>query len=301
MSGETMIERAGVLPCQRRRRRARDEPVEHHRDAFKARRQYSTRDGRKLTPANPAHDLQRIVEGRAVSHHRRLDHLCLSIDAHLIDTGPRSRPVGARTAIEATTDRRRGRGVADAHLADTQEVDTVGHLFHAERDRCQELRLAHRRGLGEIDGRLIQVERAYLKLGAHGLADLVDRGGAAGEIRHHLPRDLGREGRDTLCRYPMIAGEDKGFDDLAAGRVASLPSGHESGNTFETSQRTSGLGQLCITVARSRLCGAVGARQITDQVTQLVNRPGRFHRRFHCLRMVLARATRGKDYPITEA
>ena len=147
MAGERMAERIGMQPRERRHRGGRDEAVEQDRDAAPPRRQRRAQDGGELAAAQRRRDPQRIVEHRGVARERAVDHGLLAGEAGLVDAGAAAGPARAAAAEQRRRDRRRRGGVADAHLAETDEVGLRRDRVVAGRDRGQERGLVHGRRL----------------------------------------------------------------------------------------------------------------------------------------------------------
>ena len=61
-------------------------------------------------------------------------------------------------------------------------------------------RLAHRRALGEVVGRMVEVELVDAQVGVDAAGELVDRRPAAQEVLHHLAGDFRRIGRHAARR-----------------------------------------------------------------------------------------------------
>ena len=138
-----------------------------------------------------------------------------------------------RLAAEETVADGGGDGrVADAHLADAQQVGAAGNRFHAESHGGGTGALIQRRFLGDVAGRHLQRQVEDLEAEIVGDADLIDGGAAGGEIGDHLGRHLRRERRHALPGHAMIAGEDR--DQRAGhGRSSAGPGSQPFGNFLE--------------------------------------------------------------------
>jgi hypothetical protein len=101
-----------------------------------------------------------------------------------------------------------------------------------------------------------------VQLCAKGLGQLVDRRAAMGEVRHHLHRDLSREGRDTARRNPMIPGENHDLRRIGMGLFRALPAGHPDRQTLQPAKGTGGLGQLPVPRLGSGDGQGIGPRKI---------------------------------------
>ena len=206
--------------------------------------------------------------------------------------GAPSDPVLRLAAVERVIDRRRRRGVADAHLAERQQVRLGGQRLHAVGHRSGAGPLVHRRLLRDVAGRLLQRELVDLQRNIEGLADLVDRRAAGGEIRHHRLRHRRRERRDPLRHDAVIAGEDcdQQLIDMRPG--GALPAGQEGRNLLEPPERAGRLGQLPLTLPRGRDGSLVRRRHFLEQRADIVEWAGRRHERLS--------ANGNRDVPISQ-
>src|SRR5690606_29131308 len=98
----------------------------------------------------------------------------LALEAGLADAAAGADPVLRPAAIERVIERRRDGGVADAHLAEAEEVEAAGRRFHAEGDRGGAFGFAHRRRLCDVAARLVDAEVVDLEAEVEGEAELVD-------------------------------------------------------------------------------------------------------------------------------
>ena len=167
-------------------------------------------------------------------------------------------------AEQGQADGRRRGGVADSHLAQTQDVGVGVDGVHAEGDGGGALGVVHGRRLGEIAGRPVQFQGLDPEVDAEGAAQLIDRGAAGLEVGDHLHRDLGRESRDALRRDPVVAGEYPRRRIFHARRMAALPGTQPGAQFLQPAQGSGGLGQLGL--PRRRHCGRrlVGAGQARE-------------------------------------
>jgi hypothetical protein len=85
-------------------------------------------------------------------------------------------------AIERRIDRRRRGGVADAHLAEAEQVGAADERFHAEGHGGDAGALVERVGLREVASRQVEREVEDLEAEIIGRADLVDRGAAGAKF-----------------------------------------------------------------------------------------------------------------------
>ena len=123
----------------------------------------------------------------------------LALEALVVDAGAAADPILRLAAVERVIDRRRDRRVADAHFAEHEQVGLGGERLHAEGHRRRAGLLVERRLLGDVAGRLLEREFVDLEREVEGLADLVDRRAAGGEIRHHRLRSPTADRRETPC------------------------------------------------------------------------------------------------------
>ncbi len=187
---------------------------------------------RSGSPSTPACSAQRAIDDGALARK------ALLVDASAA-TGK------ARTAAAEQRRRERcGRSrVADAHLAEPDEIGVLRHGVVARADRIEERRLVHGRGLREVGGRTVERERHDAKLSARRACKLVDGGAATSEVRDHLRGDLGREGGDALRRHAMISGKDKDLDAREAWRALTLPEPEPFDELLQPAEAPRRLGQ----------------------------------------------------------
>ena len=117
-----------------------------------------------------------------MARQRRAHRLGLALQALVVDAGAAADPIRRLAAEQGAIDRRRDRGVADAHFAQAQQVDAAGDRLHAEGHRRRAAALVHRRLLGDVAGRLLEREFVDLQRDVEGLADLVDGRAAGGKL-----------------------------------------------------------------------------------------------------------------------
>ncbi len=242
MAGERMIERVGAQRLQRRDRRRRHHAVDEHGDTLVARGKTGAEDGGELAAAECRRNTERIVEHIGMARERRLYSRALPGKPIIVDAGAEAGKAGA-AAEQSAGKRRRGGRVADAHLAEHDEIGRIGDVVVAGRDRLQERGLGHGGCNSEIGGRLLQRQRHHAKLGVARAGKLIDGRAAACEVRHHLGRDLRRIGGDALRRHAMIAGKDQDLDPVEDGRIAALPQAKPGHRLFQAPQASGRLGQ----------------------------------------------------------
>ena len=97
-------------------------------------------------PPTRGSDLQRIGKRRAMMRSSAgVDRRGLALQAGIVDAGAAPDPVAACAAEQCRRDRCRRRGVADAHLAEAEQVGILGDRVIAGRHGGEEIRLVHRR------------------------------------------------------------------------------------------------------------------------------------------------------------
>ena len=193
---------------------------------------------------------------------RRIDHACLARAPGRIDAGAAARDLLGAHAKQARRDRRRCRGVADAHLAEDQEIRLIDRRA---RDRALaglegENQLRRReRGLGaeiaRAAPRLVDDDiRHRLLRQRAGVDDLQtrtelarqhgDRGAAGGEIGHHGDGDGLRIGRHALRDDAVVAGEDDDRHARGTRLLGRLQAGKLDRELLEPAERAGRLRQL---------------------------------------------------------
>ncbi len=198
-------------------------PSSKHRNALPPRCQRGAQDSRELAAAERRRGAQRLVQHAAVPREAAIDDVALARESRLVDAGAASRPARAAATEQRRRDGGRRRRIADAHLAEADQVTLRRHGPIASRHGGEKFVLAHGRLLGEISRRLIERERRNAEGGTHTARQLIDGGAACGKIRHHLCGDFGRIGRYTLPRDAVIAGEDENLDAIEPWWRKALP------------------------------------------------------------------------------
>src|SRR5215475_9087010 len=122
-----MIECAWIETRERRRRRGSDEAVEQHGDAMTAGGERGAEDAGKLTAAEDHGGGERVRMMFPVAGEACIDRRQLPRHAFIVKAGAAAGP-----ALTAAPEQRRGKsrgsgGVADAHLA---EADEIGACWH---------------------------------------------------------------------------------------------------------------------------------------------------------------------------
>ena len=121
VSDRAVVECRRVDHHQRQHRRGDDVAIEHHRDRTMACRHGRRCDRDQFRAADLAQDLERVGDP-GDSSNRLLHGRPLAGQPLVVDTGAASDPRGGFAARQRGSDRRRRRGVADADLAEDQEV-----------------------------------------------------------------------------------------------------------------------------------------------------------------------------------
>jgi hypothetical protein len=171
-------------------------------------------------------------------------------------------------------DGRGGRRIADAHLAEHQQVGLGRERLHAEGHRRRAAFFVKRGLQGHISGRLLQRQLVHFEREIERLADLVDRRAAGLEIRNHRLRNRRRIGGDALRYDAMIASEDRDQRPIDMGARGPLPGRHPLGNLLEPPERTRGLGQLPLALARRRTRRLIGLWHFAHEIADVVKGPG---------------------------
>jgi hypothetical protein len=162
--------RGAVIKAPRRQQRQRggrggaDEAVQQHRHAVAARRQHGAQDRRKLPPAHGSGKRQRVAAQRLVARQRGIDRPRLARQSGIVDTGAASRPIHARAAEQSAGQRGGDGGVADAHLAQAQQIGAGLDGIVAGRNGGEKLPLVHRRPGSEVSRRAVEFERHHAEV-----------------------------------------------------------------------------------------------------------------------------------------
>ena len=268
MGRHRMGQRVAAQPGERRQSRGADEAVDDDRNALPPRRQRRAQDGGELTAAHCGGDLQRIAEDRAMTRQSSINRGALAGESLIVDAGAAARPARPAAAEQRSRDGRRRRGVADAHLAETDEVGIGRHGVVSGRDRGEKRALVHGRGLGEVRRRPVEVERNDAQLRPGHTGELVDGGAAGGEIRHHLHRHGGRKRRNPLRHHAMIAGEHQHLDAIELRRMPRLPAREPGDELLEAAEAGGRLGELGIARSRGRSRSIIAGRQVETRGAQ---------------------------------
>ena len=109
------------------------------RNAAATRGERRPQDGGELAAAQRRRDHQRVVEQRSMAVERGIDDGLLADETRMIDAGAAAGPAGAAAAEQRRRDGGRRRGIADAHLA---EADQIGIAETASAPRATAARNA---------------------------------------------------------------------------------------------------------------------------------------------------------------
>ncbi len=221
----------------------RNVAVDQHRNVLEAGGEYGSGHRGNFAPAEAAQHLQRIAQIRTMQLDSTVHGIGLAANALRINAGAGANPLPGFTAEQGVGDGRGNRGVADTHFADAEKITAIGDGLHAIGHGCGALGLVQRRILGDIPRRVIQCEFEHLQPKIVSLANLIDRGTAGLEVRHHLSGHLLRIGGHPLGHDTMIAGKHSHNRALDARRIVVLPAGHPLGDCLKPAQRTGRLGE----------------------------------------------------------
>src|SRR3984893_5788464 len=122
MPREGVPQSIGVELCKRGDRRSRDKAVEDDRNAFAPRGKRGPQNGGKLTPTQSRSDCEWIMQRIGVARQRAIDNGLLARKTVCVDAGAASRPALCAAAKQASRDRRRRGGIADAHFTEAHEI-----------------------------------------------------------------------------------------------------------------------------------------------------------------------------------
>lgn len=245
--------------------------VDQHRNFLHARGKDCPRHRRQFTATEAAQDFQRIVQVVAVEGNSRFHGLDLACQKLALRTGAGANPFFRRAAVESEIDCGGNRGVADTHFTDAEQIRATGNGFHAEGHGGRAIALGKGRFAGNVTGRIIEREVKDLEAEIIRDADLVDRGTAGGEIRHHLLGNVRRIRCHALTGNAMISGKDRNQRPGDGGRAA-CPGGKPEGDFFQPTKRARRLCQLRVAVPRGCKRNRVRARQILDQRAKIIKR-----------------------------
>ena len=248
MAREAVIQRARNRARQHGGRGGADEPVQHHRNPLHPRPRDGPGHGGKLTPAQTAQHLQRVIAG--MQRHARRHDLRLARQPRIIDAGAPPDPLRRIAAEQGTSQRCGGSGVADPHLPHHKCIRGGVHRVPARGEGRDHLGFGHGGALGEIGGGPVQIQRMHRHRCAKGPRQLVDRRPARAEVGHHLHGHFRRKGRTPLRHRAMIARKDDDLRAVEMRAVRALPPGEPDRHLLQPPKRPRRLGQLPV----ARLC-----------------------------------------------
>ena len=226
MRRDQRASRGGCEPDGDERRRARDEAVEQDGKAIRGGAQHEAGKHRDLEPADRGEDAERVGGIRRLQRERTPDRLDLARESVVVESRSPSADGGCVDAEEDGGQRARRRRVADAHLADPEQVDAVGGQLVGELDACDDSRdrlvARHGRPGGEAHGARAEPQCPHRSLRnrsrdtrvdddeprAGATREDVDRGAAGDEVGDHLRGHLLRIRRDALGRDAVIRRDD---------------------------------------------------------------------------------------------
>ena len=177
---------------------------------------------------------------------RAVDRVGLALQTLIVDAGAAPDPVGTAAAVEGCVDRSGNRGVADAHLSDSEAVGFAGDRLHAVGDGGSTHLVVHRDGAGDVAGRQFQRQLEDAQVQFVLSANLADRGAAFGEVGYHLRRHFARKGGDALVGDAVIAGKDRDHRVVKGRLGLALPARQPLDQLFHPAERARRLGQLRI-------------------------------------------------------
>ena len=180
----------------------------------------------------------------AMPRDRRAHGVGLALEPRVVDARAAADPILRLAAVERMIDRGRDGRVADAHFAQAQQIGLRGERLHAEGHRRRAGLFVERRFLRDVAGRLLEREFENFQRNVEGLADLVDRRAAAGEIGDHRLRRRWRKRRNALGDDAVVAGENRDQRRVDVRARRALPGREPFDDFFEAPERAGRLGQL---------------------------------------------------------
>lgn len=261
MAREAMRQTVGRSRRQHAGRSTNDKTIQQHRHIETSRCQQSPNHGSDLASANAAQGFQRVAQRVAVMFQRHVDNGNFVLQGGACDTRTRSHPACRIAAKQGRCQRGCRRGVTNPHFTEDQQICACNYGCRAAIDRRQAFGLVHRRRLGKIRRRAIQIERHDRQAGSMQSRKLIDRSTAPFEICHHLRSNFCRIGRDAPRCYAMIASKDGDVDLFQLRHGAPLPASQELRAVFQSRQGTGRFGQLVITRTRGIDGSGISRRQ----------------------------------------
>ena len=276
---QTMVERGrDWRRAARQPRRSRAKPSSTHRHLLHPRGEDRAGDGREFAAADPAQHFQRILQ---MARHASAS--AASTTSALRASSPRRRPSRARPSrrrcrrTERAEDRRRNGGIADAEIAEAQQIGAAGNRLHAEGHGGGAAALVERGVLGDVGGRQMQRQVEDLQAEIVGDADLVDRR-TAGRAKLDRPLRSPRPGaarcragprRDCRQRSPPAAG-------CTAGGARPVQAASQAAMSSMRPSEPFGLSALANSVAHRAAAASSSRRQVRQQVAKIVEGQARW-------------------------
>src|SRR5690606_7393876 len=239
-----------------------DEAVQQYRNLTPPRGKRSTEHGSEFPSANMLEGKQRVLQRRAMASKRSVYDSSFARQSFIVNTCPTANPVGATATEQGRSKGRRNRRVADAHLAERNEIGVLRNRIHASFDRREKFALAHRRSKGKIGSRSVDIERDHLQLRAGHLRQLVDCCAAGIEVVDHLRVQFRWKGRDATCGDSVRTGKDQNADIVEARQRLSLPAGEKSGQFLQPPEASQRFGQFSLPCSSSLRSSCVTLWQI---------------------------------------
>ena len=239
----------------------RDEPVDHDGQPRMRRAEEDARHRAQVEAADLAQNVDRIVRVRPVDGQRLFDHLFFSAERRVGQSAAAAGHGLDEFSAERAEDGGRGRRVADAHLADTEQADAVlsglrGQL-HAGQNALHRGRPRHGGAGSNVGGALAETPVQDLRAGiGQGDAHVDDRqsvvkvlrqarraGQAARQVDGLRARDRLRRRRDALADHAVVGGQH--IDAGGGGFVFDGPrdAREADGNLFKQPKAAGRLGQ----------------------------------------------------------
>ena len=189
-------------------------------------------------------------------HHRRLAKKTLRVDP-----GAGADPVRRRFPEARRAQRCCGRRIADPHLAEHDQIGTIGNRRRTDVDRGKTLGFGHRGRDRKVGGGPVQVDRNDRQVDPGSVAQCVDRRPAVAKIGDHLRSHRCREGADAARDDAVVACEHYRPDPVQPWPIMPLPCGEEQSDILEPPERPRGLGQGRLPRRGRGACARIGRRQ----------------------------------------
>ena len=190
--------------------------------------------------------------------------------AFVVDAGAAAGP-GRRTAAEQRRAQRGcRRGVADAHLADCEQIVIRLHGRKADADGRKKFARAHCRLHGKIAGRPIELDRHHPQVGDREPRQLVDRSASGRKILHHLCGHGLRKRRDAACDDAVIAGKHGDRRPLDARHGPALPMRHPRRELLQPAEASRRLCQMLLPLRGRAGCARIALGQVATEGADVV-------------------------------